>query len=612
LTVTGTSSFKTDANNEAITLNTSTNVLRGAVSFTTVGAAGNASLKNSGGTLLGTSTVGGTLSVQDTTGTIDQTAGTITATTLTVDATGGIGLGNANQVANLAASTNIGGGGFLFNDASALTVTGAINSGSGTLALLSSGALVVNGTLTAGTNVQLTGASINLAANLTAGGTAALNSTGGNLSETGGAIVNAPNLILSSAGTVVFNDANTVTTLAGQSAGAFQFVNANVLTIGSVAGSNASFPGGGSASFAAASGVSTTAGDVRLRTNSGDLLLAKNVGAGNGSNNVALVSTTGNVTESNGAIVTASGLIIDAAGNATFASANNVATLAGRATTGSILFTDTRGLTIGSVPAVADVASQGTLSAGLNVTLTSTNGGVTILGNITADPGGNLLVTSAGAVTITGTITLTATNNIVFASGGPFTQSGTLIIVGPDLVISTTGSTPNATALSAGGPYTTAADINTLALLAGSSANPITFATLQATDTVLLLLANSGIITGTDVNVLQLGVYAFGASATLSGSIGGNASTTAAETAIFFPSPSNNYRFNTCAIGSVSCVVLPSVTPIQPAPIGGFAVLVAPQPEDDIDAPLTNIFDEDQLCDQLFRTSPDVARKVCR
>ena len=121
--------------------------------------------------------------------------------------------------------------------------------------------------------------------------------------------------------------------------------------------------------------------------------------------------------------MTASGLIVDAAQSANFASTNNVGTLAGNIANGSINFIDGRALTIGSVPAVADVAAQSGLFANLNVILTTTSGGVAILSNITADPGGNLLVTSAGPIAVNGVVTLTATDNVVLGSTGAFTQT---------------------------------------------------------------------------------------------------------------------------------------------------------------------------------------------
>ena len=109
-------------------------------------------------------------------------------------------------------------------------------------------------------------------------------------------------------GAVTFNNPNAVSTLSG-SAGqglqgaAFQFVNTGALTVGTI-GNQA--------------GVSAT-GEVRIRANTGDLILASNVTAGanfsvSGPSRqpAALVATAGNVTETTTGLVTASSLIVNA------------------------------------------------------------------------------------------------------------------------------------------------------------------------------------------------------------------------------------------------------------------------------------------------------------
>jgi hypothetical protein len=52
--------------------------------------------------------------------------------------------------------------------------------------------------------------------------------------------------------------------------------------------------------------------------------------------------------------------------------------------------------------------------------------------------------------------------------------------------------------------------------------------------------------------------------------------------------------------------------PIQPQPISQIDILVARPSEEDIDAPLINIFDEERLCEQLLRTNPEAALERCR
>src|SRR5215469_9086229 len=70
----GTSLVQTDGPKQSIALNTKANAIAGPVSLNTLGGGigSTASLKNSGGTTLGTSTVGDTLSVEETSGSISQ------------------------------------------------------------------------------------------------------------------------------------------------------------------------------------------------------------------------------------------------------------------------------------------------------------------------------------------------------------------------------------------------------------------------------------------------------------------------------------------------------------------------------------------------------------
>ena len=63
LTIAGTSSFTTDVDNQAITLDNTSNAFTGAVSLNTLGTSGNATLTNNNAVTLSTSTVGGDLAV---------------------------------------------------------------------------------------------------------------------------------------------------------------------------------------------------------------------------------------------------------------------------------------------------------------------------------------------------------------------------------------------------------------------------------------------------------------------------------------------------------------------------------------------------------------------
>jgi hypothetical protein len=83
------------------------------------------------------------------------------------------------------------------------------------------------------------------------------------------------------------------------------------------------------------------------------------------------------------------------------------------------------------------------------------------------------------------------------------------------------------------------------------------------------------------------------ASANLSGSVNGLTGQTAAEAAAISPRQNAQFRFNSCPIGSVNCIVLPveSVPPINPnqnLDIGNFQ-----NSDDDSDLLLPNVSDQD-------------------
>src|SRR5205085_6516592 len=88
----------------------------------------------------------------------------------------------------------------------------------------------------------------------------------------------------------------------------------------------------------------------------------------------------------------------------------------------------------------------------------------------------------------------------------------------------------------------------------GSTGNAISFdtGTVNATGSVMLLLGDAGVMTGT-VNVLGLGLSGQGGSADLRGSIAGVTTRAAASLAFINPQPQNNYLFNDCLIGSILC-----------------------------------------------------------
>src|SRR5262249_40009288 len=133
LTVGGTSSFTTSTANATIALN-NLNLLTGAVSLNTSGASGNASLTKplAAGLVLGTSSVGRTLTVVNGLGKLTQTGaltvtGTSSFTTSATDAS--ITLNNANLLTGAASLNTSGASGNASLTNAKATVLGASNVG---------------------------------------------------------------------------------------------------------------------------------------------------------------------------------------------------------------------------------------------------------------------------------------------------------------------------------------------------------------------------------------------------------------------------------------------------------------------------------------------------
>jgi hypothetical protein len=233
----------------------------------------------------------------------------------------------------------------------------------------------------------------------------------------------------------------------------------------------------------------------------------------------------------------------------------------------------------------------------------------------------------SGTVSIAGTTSLTAHNHVVIASNGAFAQSGSLAVAANDLLIDTRGRTASALTDRLGGmsasTVATAIAIHDTSLfgpgMGGGSGGAITFdGSLNASGTVLLAAGNGAITGGAAgrgaINVRGLGVSGSGGRTELFGAINGNSDNTAAQLGFVNTGrgPDNQYRFNTCAIESATCVALPPLAVVQPQVVNQLDILVARPTQEDPDAPVVNIFDEDRLCELLLQTSPETAKAACR
>ncbi len=584
-------------------------------------------------------------------GPVSQTAaGPITASSLSVvDGVGDVVLEATNAVTTtVAASVTWAGGAFSFNDGTQAPAVGTVTAAP-TVADPFSLFRAVTGVTTSNGDINLKSGGLAIDQPLDAGsGTVRLVESGAVSQAAAGSITAGALSVTDSVGNLVLTATNTGTVAASvtSAGGTFTFNDgATALIVGSVAAAPA--VADPFSLFSALTGVATNSGAVTLT--SGALTLGQSVNAGSAA--VALTSA-GSISQTGG-IITATTLTGSSVGGMSLGGANQVANLGASANAGGggLLLTDAQALTVtGAVDAGSanlTLTSSGALVvnaplvAGKDAVLTTTGGDLTILSNITAGSTGNLLATATGATNVTGPIGLNAGSNIVLASNGAFTQSGTLTVKSPDLVIDTTGK--NASALlseflsvSGSNTITDQAVIRNALFNPSGNSNPITFkGTLAADGSILLLLANQGAITGGSsgnpaITVKQLGVSGTGGTAALFGTIGGNSTNTAAQNSGINPRSDNDYRFNDCVIGSITCILAPGLVLIQPQAVSQVDILVARHAEDvfvirpaedlsvatpadaDIDAPLINIFDEERLCEQLLRSDPERAKEVCR
>ncbi|GEM_PF-3695745 len=152
--------------------------------------------------------------------------------------------------------------------------------------------------------------------------------------------------------------------------------------------------------------------------------------------------------------------------------------------------------------------------------------------------------------------------------------------------------------------------------------------TINAPNSVVLLLANSGLMVGDSSSPLivgQLGVSGVGASALLFGSIGGDSGPDAARLGIHVPQPHSDYLFNGCVIGGINCANTPAASSGVPAAITKaeilssfprdemFAIklLLTGWAEQDPDATLAQLLDRAGKCVALLKVSPTTSWQSC-
>jgi hypothetical protein len=463
----GAQSFSMAAGSSIATTNNTTSAIA-----VTVGGTGNAAIRGvSAGTTTGrvTITAGGSITDADASATNN-----ITASASALQAGGAIGSAAdpiETTISNLAAQSGAGGGVFVTNTG-ALTVatvgalSGVVTNGASTV-LKSDSSITLSQALNAGAGD----------ARLVAGSTVTQSSTG---------VITANNFGVNAGGAVTLTTATTndVNNLAVSTTGSIEFSDNDDLTIATVAASGA---------FAAASGLSSGAADINLKT--GTTLAVKQViNAGTG--NVRLKVGT-SISQNAAGVITADQLGVQAATTVGLAGATSDVNTLAVGTTGTVEFSDSDDLIIGTVAtggSAGFTGATGITSAGNDVQVLT---GTTLALNNAVNAGaGDLRLNAGGAVTQSAAITA---NGLALTGFGPYT-----------LTLATNNVNTIAANIDAGAIGTTSAsyvDANALAVgvvtvnTATAALNTTTTGISTSGDDVRLAAATSGITISNIINL---------------------------------------------------------------------------------------------------------------
>ena len=465
-------------------------------------------------------TTNGTLTVSNTAAALDVNAGTGTVSltsggtnnlTITGAVTGTGGVTYTSDSMALTGATNAGGN---IATLQPNTAGRAVNLGGGGALSLTSAELdtITAGTLRVG---RANSGNLTIQGPIAPAGTNTLSLiSGGTITQGGGNTITETNLSVNAVNAVTLTQANAVTTFSGtvSTAGqALQFTDANGFTVGTVDG---------------IVGVTTNNANAALIANAGNIIIDNNITVGTG--NVGIQATAGTISQNAGDVITAAGLTVRSQGAITLNEANDVDTLAGNISGAgnAFQFTDSDGLTIGTMAAVGGVAATNGISTTNGpITVLATNGPITVANTAAAQDvnagtstvaltagGANQLLTVTGAVTGTGGVTYTADNMTLT---GATTATGAIATLQPN----TGGQLVNLGGADAGGTLgLTDAELDTVAagtLRVGraNSGNMIISASLTpAGATTLSLISGSNVTenAGATITETNLAINAVG------------------------------------------------------------------------------------------------------
>ncbi|HEV2111989.1 MAG TPA: hypothetical protein VGT99_11600, partial [Gammaproteobacteria bacterium] len=400
----------------------------GAVTFNTSGAGGSVDLKNSGGTNLGASTIGGNLGVTDTTGAISQSGVLTVAGTSSFSAAGAnaVTLNNAgNDFTGAVTVANA--GNVTLDEKNNLTLAGITATG---VVQINFGQAGAGSTLNLGAGA-ITGSSVALAGG--AGNDTLIGQPGSHTWTVNGVDsgqIDSPTFTFSSIENLVSGSGTNTYDLNGG------YVN-------SIAGNAGDTINVTAAVNAAGQTLSYTAGTIRS-SGAADVLTASNLTLGGASlinldtavTTLAITGSSGTATINNtGAL--ALGNIAMGAGNFTLTASGNIS--GGTVTAGNATLNATAG-SIGSAGSNLALNLSGTLTANASGSIWATDAGALAVSNITSGAGATSInltansMTSSAATLSSGTggsnlatagaMTLddvTATNGLTLANGGTLT-----------------------------------------------------------------------------------------------------------------------------------------------------------------------------------------------
>ncbi len=460
-------------------------------------------------------------------GAINET-GTLIAGTLSGSATSSANFAGATSTSNnIGTVTGFTAFGFTLNDGANLTVSGSL-SGGPSVTVFDQGNLTIGGVVNA------------TAVALTATGT--INDTG---------ILTTGTLSGGASGTATFsNGANQIVTLGSFTANGLTLADATSLTINGIVN------GGTFATISDAGGMTVSPGGALIAntvsvTTKNDIVID---GLVRDTNSVNLVTT-------NGAILEQGTIVADVLNGNAFGNATLIGNGSNR------------------------IAQLGSFTSGQTLALHDSTD-LIIRGPVTApsifiDAGANAISLADGAVITTsgtsrpqGIVTVfppdTDSRGIFLTTAKGFTQQGNSTVVG-------LGGGPSVLRINALGGANIAFDS------AGGLSGP---------DTWLILSLESGRATG-QVNVKNLDVIranATGGSSDLFGSLNALSGSAAAGAAGIQPNPNSNFRFNSCAIHSVNCVLLPTQGLPTASPLNDiyFGSVFNPNDEDDLLLPIVS------------------------